>query len=700
MAKVVGDIAIQVGADIGPLVRDLGKGKTAVSGFGNKVDGLSGSFKGAAIAGAAVATAVIAAGTAVAALTKRSLDNIDALSKQARVAGVSVSSFQAMSLVAEEAGVESSKLSTVIVKMQKNIVELGRGTLAQKQAFAQLGLSTNDLLGLKADEQFKKIAEALSGIEDPTIKTATALDVFGKSGADVINMLDGYGGAVENAAKFQRDLGISVSDFDAAQVERANDAMGRLGMAMDGLGNALAVTFAPAIASAAEGLTSFITSLDNANTRLERMLGSAERAKSILGDDLFNKLTVDIDTVEASAGVIDRLSLSYEDLARTVHATAEAVSNEAPTLLDIGADDLAIQLVDVGAKMDQVTADFNAGKIGADEMRKQLVDATTEAQALLEEASKINGVDLSSAIGQVGLLTEGLAFAAGVAETLRAAIPGAASGGKFYGDSITGKRADGTPAPSRLAPGSSIRPQHAPNDPDFGLPSVSGGGGGGGGGDDLQAKLDKMRADFASEYQLLEEQYSSKLDQIKEFRDAKLVTEQEYNDLEREIALEHQDALAKIDRDAMQAKLSAVSGAFGDLSSLMSTSNKKLFKIGQAAAIAQATVDGYSAAVSAWQKGMKIGGPGMAAAFTAASLARTGALIAGIASQSASGGGGGGASAGGGATAQAATPQKSAEFNVQLVGGDQYGSKQIRDLIGSINKAIEDGAVLKGIRFV
>ncbi len=35
MASVVGDIAIQVGADISPLVRDLGKGSKAVSKFGN-----------------------------------------------------------------------------------------------------------------------------------------------------------------------------------------------------------------------------------------------------------------------------------------------------------------------------------------------------------------------------------------------------------------------------------------------------------------------------------------------------------------------------------------------------------------------------------------------------------------------------------------------------------------------------------------
>ena len=51
------------------------------------------------------------AGAALAAFTRASMDNIDALSKQVRVAGVSVAQFQAMALVAEEAGVSSETLS-------------------------------------------------------------------------------------------------------------------------------------------------------------------------------------------------------------------------------------------------------------------------------------------------------------------------------------------------------------------------------------------------------------------------------------------------------------------------------------------------------------------------------------------------------------------------------------------------------------
>jgi len=79
--------------------------------------------------------------------------------------------------------------------------------------------------------------------------------------------------------------------------------------------------------------------------------------------------------------------------------------------------------------------------------------------------------------------------------------------------------------------------------------------------------------------------------------------------------------------------------------------NKKMFKMYQAFSIGQAVVSGYHSAVLAWQSGMATGGPWaplFAVAYTAMSLARTGALISSIKSQKMGGGGGGGSGSGGG----------------------------------------------------
>lgn len=187
------------------------------------------------------------------------------------------------------------------------------------------------------------------------------------------------------------------------------------------------------------------------------------------------------------------------------------------------------------------------------------------------------------------------------------------------------------------------------------------------------------------------------VDALTETREELLEVEREYNGREAQLKQEHVDNLADIERRAQQVRMQEVSGALGDLGSLMQSENDKLFKIGKAAKVAQAVMDGYSAAVSAWEKGMKSGGPGLAAAFTAASLAKTGALISSIQSTGPRGGGGavaGGSSAVGGVSAEGAA-QTSSNVAISLQGGDMFSRDQVIRLINSINDAVDDGARIR-----
>jgi len=201
-----------------------------------------------------VAGAAAAVGTAMLAMTRRAMQNADELAKSARQIGLATDRLQAMQLVAQEAGISTQALTNSLGIMQRNIVELERGTTTQVRAFEALGLSIRDLQGLNADEQFERIAERLNAIEDPAQRTATAMEVFGRSGREVINMLDDYGRKVQDATEFQRRFGIAISQTDAEAIERANDSVGRLREAFGGLGNLMAVAVAPAVERFANGL--------------------------------------------------------------------------------------------------------------------------------------------------------------------------------------------------------------------------------------------------------------------------------------------------------------------------------------------------------------------------------------------------------------------------------------------------------------
>jgi hypothetical protein len=253
---------------------------------------------------------------------------------------------------------------------------------------------------------------------------------------------------------------------------------------------------------------------------------------------------------------------------------------------------------------------------------------------------------------------------------------------------------------SDLAPATSPRPRPAPALIGEGgaVASAGGGRGGGGGGgvNPLVAQLETIRRSLMTQEQVELESFGKQQEQLQAALEQKLLTQQEYNALMEDAQRQHQQKMSNLERTQQNQRLSAYAGALGDLSSLMETNNKKLFAIGKAAAIAEATVSGYQAAVEAWQKGMEIGGPPVAAAFAAASIAKTGALISKLASSSI-GGAGGNSDTGGGTVAPT---QAGTYLNFTFTGGYSTPEQMGRFMVASLNSAIENGAVIRGARIV
>lgn len=295
------------------------------SGLDRGLDGAKAKLGMFSKAGVAAGAAVAALAVGMVALTRASMANIDALAKQARSLGLTVSAFQKMSLVANEAGVETGKLTSMLGLMQRNIEGLAQGTAAQTEAFGRLGLAVSDLQGLTADEQFERIAVALDGIADPAQKTALAMDVFGRSGREAINMLSGYSEAVANAADFNAKFGIAVSQATADGVERANDAVGRLGMVFEGLGNRMAGFVAGPVEATANGLISIAEAIFGVRTNVEEFFGSLEAAKAALGEDIFARMMGRPEDVAASGQALSDLAYRMDEFKRLGFETGAAI---------------------------------------------------------------------------------------------------------------------------------------------------------------------------------------------------------------------------------------------------------------------------------------------------------------------------------------------------------------------------------------
>ncbi len=164
--------------------------------------------KGLTIAGGAMAAGGTAILAPLAAAAFSAAKTGDELNKMSNRTGASVESLSELRHAAEQSDVSFDQLGGAMKIMQKNIAN-------GSDAFSKLGLSIDDLLAMQPDQQFEAIAQRISEIKDPAKRTAAAMSVLGKSGADLLPlMIDGAKG-IQLLRKEARDLGLQVSTKDA-----------------------------------------------------------------------------------------------------------------------------------------------------------------------------------------------------------------------------------------------------------------------------------------------------------------------------------------------------------------------------------------------------------------------------------------------------------------------------------------------------
>jgi hypothetical protein len=199
--------------------------------------------------GIAIGSAMAAAGGAIAGITKRAIDAADQTRKAAQMVGMSAKEFSTLRFAADQSGVAMETLRTSLARMSVNIADAARGTGTAAQAFRLLGIEVRNSDGtLKSNREILgQVAERFAKMQDGAQKTALAVDIFGRSGANLIPMLNQGAEGIEQLEDRARALGLEISDKTAAQAEKFNDLLSQLGNLATGLGNDIAAKLLPSL---------------------------------------------------------------------------------------------------------------------------------------------------------------------------------------------------------------------------------------------------------------------------------------------------------------------------------------------------------------------------------------------------------------------------------------------------------------------
>lgn len=242
-------------------------------------------------------------GGAISAAIKGTIDDFDSLAKAAQKVGTSVESLSALRYAGELSGISFDSISTGLKKLSVNAADAAKGTGDAKDAFRALGVSVTDAAGaLKSPEALLgEIADKFAGFEDGATKTALAVKLFGRAGADLIPMLNGGARGLAEMRGEAEAFGIIIGGDAAKAAERFNDNLTRMGQAI----NALKISLASGVVDKLVKLTdAWVAAKQAGFSGFEAITGIGVRGLNESISDAYANATTRIEELQTARGAV------------------------------------------------------------------------------------------------------------------------------------------------------------------------------------------------------------------------------------------------------------------------------------------------------------------------------------------------------------------------------------------------------------
>jgi hypothetical protein len=234
----VGEIVIDVTADVGPLVRQMNKAEGALGGLQGAASrmgsGLSRAGSMAVSFGknmAVVAAGVAAVTGAAIAFARSSAAFGDAIGDASKAAGMSTTAFQEYRFALKEAAdMTDEDFASAAAKLNKTLGEARQGSLSAIKAFQEIGVSQAELAAstFNTDQAMAAYVATMEGMKDPTLAAAVSADLFGKAGATMGASLSGVPGQVGSLVDRARELGVVLGPEAVAAASQFDQKMKEL----------------------------------------------------------------------------------------------------------------------------------------------------------------------------------------------------------------------------------------------------------------------------------------------------------------------------------------------------------------------------------------------------------------------------------------------------------------------------------------
>lgn len=231
----------------------FGKGLQDAS---KKTKELANDLKGISMVGTAVATSL----TAITVSAGKQADEINTLAKQYNLTTGEIQKFQ---MAADLIDVDLNTITKSYAKLTKNMTSTSSDV---QNAFNTLGVAVRDSNGELRDsgDVFNELISALGNVANETEQDNLAMQIFGKSAAELGPLINGGAEQLEQFNKYLEENGLLLSQDELDALNDMNDALDTIKATFKGLTNSIAKSLAPMFQSALEKINTVILNLKNA----------------------------------------------------------------------------------------------------------------------------------------------------------------------------------------------------------------------------------------------------------------------------------------------------------------------------------------------------------------------------------------------------------------------------------------------------
>jgi TP901 family phage tail tape measure protein len=197
--------------------------------------------------GKAAALAGVAVGAAFATMTKRSIDAADAIGKLSTRTGIATEELSAYQHLASLSDISNQELAD-------SFKYLAKGITGNNEAFAKMGIQLKDVNGKAKDTNtvFREVADKFASYKDGAEKANLAMEIFGRSGSNMITMLNEGAAGLDSARQEAERLGLVLSKETTDAAAQFNDNLERSKLVLTGFSNAIMQEALPSLVRLSE----------------------------------------------------------------------------------------------------------------------------------------------------------------------------------------------------------------------------------------------------------------------------------------------------------------------------------------------------------------------------------------------------------------------------------------------------------------